>query len=101
MKIKKNDTVIILSGKDKGAKGKVIKAIPAKDMVVVEGVNKVKKHQKARQAGKKGQTIEVTLPLHVSNVALIDPKKDKATRIRIENKKGKNVRVTVKSGSEI
>lgn len=101
MKIKKGDTVIVLSGKDKGAKGKVAIAMPSKDMVVVEGVNKVKRHQRSRQAGKKGQTVEVTMPVHVSNVALIDPKKKVATRVRSEQKKGKNVRVAVKSGLEI
>ena len=68
MKIKKGDNVIILAGKDKGKKGKVLRALPKEDKVVVDGLNIVKKHQKPRRANEKGSTIEVSMPLHVSNV---------------------------------
>jgi len=72
MKIKKNDNVIVIAGKDKGKKGKVVQAFPKMDMVLVEGVNIKKKHQKSRSAAGagKGQVVEVAHPIHVSNVKL-------------------------------
>lgn len=82
MKIKKNDNVIILSGKDKGKTGKVLKAIPRELKVVVEGINIRKVHKKANRAEGKGQIIEKAYPIHASTVALIDPKTNKATRKR-------------------
>ena len=69
MHIKKGDTVTILTGDDKGKSGKVVKAIPALDKVVVEGLNTVKKHQRPTKQGQKGQTVEVAMPIHSSNVA--------------------------------
>ena len=80
MKIKKDDNIIVIAGKDKGKKGKVIKAIPSLDKVVVEGVNIVKKHVKSggRTDGKgnaiKGQMVEIPAPIHVSNVKLAEKK---------------------------
>ena len=71
MTIKKDDNVKILAGKDKGKTGKVLRSIPREDKVVVAGINKVKRHQKARKEGQKGQTVEMEMPLHVSNVALV------------------------------
>jgi len=68
MNIKKDDKVIILTGKDKGKTGSVIKAMPKDGKVVVSGVNLSKKHQKARKAGQKGQILEKAMPIHVSNV---------------------------------
>ncbi|MFZ2048797.1 MAG: 50S ribosomal protein L24 [Minisyncoccia bacterium] len=82
MKIKKNDNVIILSGKDKGKTAKVLKAIPRELKVVVEGINIRKIHKKANRADGKGQIIEKSYPIHASTVALIDPKTNKATRKR-------------------
>ena len=70
MKIKKNDNVIVIAGKDKGKTSKVLKAFPKKDMVLVEGVNVVKKHQKATRSNSKGQVVEKPSPIHVSNVKL-------------------------------
>lgn len=70
MKIKKGDNVIVKSGSYKGKTGKVVRAIPKEDMVVVEGVNMKKKHQKAKQRGGKGQIIEIQHPIHVSKVAI-------------------------------
>lgn len=76
MHIKKGDEVVILSGDDKGKKGKVAHVMPKKGTVVVEGLNMRKKHQRAQSEGKKGQTIEVAMPLRVSKLALADkPKK--------------------------
>lgn len=70
MKIKKNDNVIVLTGKDKGKKAKVLKALPKLNKVVVEGVNIAKKHVRPRVAGKKGEVVERPMPIDVSNVAL-------------------------------
>ena len=68
--IKKNDNVIILTGKDKGKTGKVIKSFPSDNKVVVEGLNLVKKHQRPRKEGQKGQVVDQAMPIHVSNVAI-------------------------------
>ncbi len=68
--IKKDDNVIILTGKDKGKTGKVIKSIPKEGKVVVSGINIIKKHQRPKQSGQKGQIVEKPMPIHVSNVAL-------------------------------
>ena len=70
MKIKKNDNVVIITGKDKGKKGKVVKAFPKMDMVLIEGVNLKKKHQKSTKGSGKGQIIEMSHPVHVSNVKI-------------------------------
>jgi large subunit ribosomal protein L24 len=68
MKLKKGDNVVILAGKDKGKKGKIVKAIPKANKVVVEGINMTKKHQRPRKTGEKGTMINVAMPIHVSNV---------------------------------
>ena len=99
MKIKKNDNVIIIAGKDKGKTAKVLRVFPNLDKVLVEGINKLKKSQRATKSGQKGQIIEKEYPIHVSNVAFIDPKIKKATRIGKKEVKGKMMRVTKKSGS--
>ena len=101
MKIKKGDNVIVLTGKDKGKKGKVLRTFALMDKVIVEGVNIVKKHQKMKQQGKKGEVIDKTMPMHVSNVALIDAKSGKATRVGSKLVDGKKVRVSKRSGQEI
>jgi len=98
MKIRKGDNIIVLAGKDRGKEGKVIKAIPTEGKVVVEGVHIVKKHQKSRQQGKSGEIIEKAMPIDVSNVAIIDPKTKKPTRIGYEIRDGKKVRIAKKSG---
>jgi large subunit ribosomal protein L24 len=101
MKIKKNDKVIVTAGKDKGKTGTVTHAIPKENKVIVEGVNIRKKHQKPRRGGQQGQILEKSLPIHVSNVMLVDPKSGKPTRVGIERKNGKRARVTKKSKSEL
>lgn len=70
MNIKKDNNVIVLVGKDKGKTGKVLKMLPKQDKLIVSGLNIVKKHQKPRQKGQKGQLVEVSMPIHISNVAL-------------------------------
>lgn len=101
MKVKKGDKVIVLTGKDKGKTGEVLKALPQKSRVIVQGVNVVKKHNKPTQFSA-GGIEETELSIHVSNVALVDPKSDKPTRVGYkELKGGKKVRVAKKSGETI
>lgn len=71
MKIHKGDMVRVLAGRDRGKSGKVLAAFPKRDRVLVEGVNKVKKHERPRKAGQKGQIVERAMPIHVSNVARV------------------------------
>jgi large subunit ribosomal protein L24 len=104
MKLKADDTVIVISGKDKGKTGKVLRVEPSKDRVYVEGVNIVKRHTRPNPARPNAQVgvIEREGPVHVSNVALLDPKDRKATRVgtrRTED--GRRMRVTKSSGTEI
>ena len=102
MKIRKGDKVIVIAGKDKGKTGTVAKALPTISKVVVDGINIAKKSIKSRGAGQPGQKIEKAMPIHVSNVSLIDPKTKKATRVRLEkDDKGNIKRVATKSGSVI
>lgn len=81
MKIKKGDQVLIISGKDKGRKGKVISSLEKEGKVIIEGINLKKKHVKPKKQGEKGQIIQIPLPLSVSNVKIICPKCKKASRI--------------------
>lgn len=72
MQVKKGDTVIVIAGKDKGKKGKVVRALPKKNKVVVEGLNMTKRHQKPRKSGEKGTMINMAMPINVSNVKKVD-----------------------------
>jgi large subunit ribosomal protein L24 len=99
MKIRKGDTVVVITGIDKGKQGKVLEVFPRESRVLIEGVNMKKKHQKPQRANQKGQIIETIRPLHVSNVALIDPNSGKPTRVGFRNEGGKKVRVLKKSGT--
>lgn len=101
MKLKKGDNVIIIAGKDKGKKGKILEALPAQNRVVVEGANIAKVSEKARTRGASGQIVERAMPLNASNVMILDPKNNVRTRVGIKQIGGKNVRVTKKSGSEL
>jgi large subunit ribosomal protein L24 len=100
-KIKKGDKVVILSGKDKGKHGEVVLSMPKDGKVVVSGVNIATRHRKATQTNPQGGLERREAPLHVSKVALEDPKTGKPTRVRFETKDGKKVRVAVKSGEVI
>lgn len=101
MKIRKGDQVIVLTGKDKGKKGEVLRAIPTESRVVVSGVNVVKKHTKPSQFAQ-GGIEDKELSIHVSNVALVDPKKGTASRIGYKaGKDGKKMRVAKKSGETL
>jgi large subunit ribosomal protein L24 len=101
MKIKKGDRVVILSGKDKGKTGEVTKSMPKDGKVVVSGVNIQTRHRKASQASPQGGLERKEAPLHVSKVAIEDPKDGRATRVRFETRDGKKVRVAARSGELI
>ena len=105
MKIHKGDTVIVVAGKDKGAKGKVIEAYPQRDKVLVEGVNRIKKHvaDSANERGaSSGGIVTQEAPIHVSNVMVVDSEGN-PTRIgyRRDEETGKNVRISRKTGKDI
>ena len=100
MNIKKGDKIIVISGKDKGKQGKVIRVFPEDMRVIVENVNLKKKHQRPKAAGKKGEKIEVARPMPVSNVALICKSCGKRTRISSKVISGKKIRMCKKCGSE-
>ncbi|MFD1611552.1 50S ribosomal protein L24 [Sphingomonas tabacisoli] len=100
-KIKKGDTVVVLSGKDKGKTGEVTRSLPKDGKVVVSGVNIATRHKKPSQTNPQGGLERTEAPMHVSKVALADPKSGKATRVRFEQRDGKKVRVAVKSGEVI
>jgi large subunit ribosomal protein L24 len=100
-KIKKGDKVIVLSGKDKGKTGEVVQSMPKEQKVVVAGVNVAVRHKKATQVNPQGGLERKEAPLHVSKVAIADPKTGKPTRVRFEERDGKKVRIAAKSGELI
>lgn len=100
MKIKKGDKVVVLTGRDKGKSGEVKKVILAESRVIVQGVNVQTKHRKPSQTNPGGLD-KVEASIHVSNVALIDPKSNKPTRIGFKTVGGKKVRVAKRSGEQI
>lgn len=101
-KIKKGDSVVVLSGKDKGKTGTVTQVMPKEGKVVVEGMNVATRHRKPSQANPQGGIERRETPMHISKVAVADPKDGKPTRVRFDVKKdGSKVRVAVKSGETI
>ncbi len=100
--ITKGDLVVVISGEEKGKRGKVLRAIPAKGRVVVEGINMAKRHRRARQQGEESQIVEFPAPIAASKVMLIDPKDDRPTRVRRRvDQDGTVERVSVRSGEPI
>ena len=103
-RIRSDDEVLVIGGKDRGKRGKVLRVEPKRDRVFVEGLNMIKRHQRPQQTAG-GQTaggvIEREGPIHVSNVMLIDPKDNKPTRVGIEVVDGKRVRVAKRSGQRL
>jgi large subunit ribosomal protein L24 len=97
-RIRKGDRVVCISGKDKGKSGLVMEVHPREGRVLVEGLNIVKRHTKPRPPDEPGGVIEKPAPIHLSNVALIDPRDDRPTRVRIEVRDGERVRVAARSG---
>ena len=101
MKVKKGDRVVVITGRDKGKVGTVLRAIPTEARVVVEGVNMVKRHQR-QTASAQGGIVEKEGTIHVSNVAHVDPKSNKPTRVGFKNlEDGRKVRVAKRSGEVI
>jgi large subunit ribosomal protein L24 len=101
LKVKKGDEVVVIAGKDKGKKGKILLVMPEDRRVVVSGINMVKRHSKPSRAGA-GGIVEKEAPLHVSNVALADPKTGKPSRVGFKTMAdGKKMRVAKKSGEVI
>ena len=100
-KIKKGDRVVVLSGKDKGRHGEVLKSLPKEGKVVVSGINVAARHRKPSQTNPQGGIERREAPMHVSKVALEDPKTGKPTRVRFEVRDGKKVRVAARSGELI
>ena len=101
MNIKKDDKVVVLSGKDKGKQGKILVSDPKAAKVIVEGVNVATKHQKPRKQGEEGGIIKVETPIDASKVQLVCPKCGKATRVGHKVEGDKKVRVCKKCGAEI
>jgi large subunit ribosomal protein L24 len=106
-RVKTGDEVIIVGGKDRGKKGKVLRVDPAKQKVYVEGLNMIKRHERPRQvagaqrAEQVGGVIEKEGPVHISNVMLVDPKDGKPTRVGVEIEDGKRFRIAKRSGTRL
>ena len=100
-KIKKGDSVVVLSGKDKGRTGTVSQVMPKDGKIVVEGINVITRHNKPTQMNPQGGIERKPAPMDISKVAVADPKDGSPTRVRFEEKDGKKVRVAVKSGETI
>lgn len=101
LKIKKGDTVVVLTGKNKGTTGEVLSVNPREAKVIVKGVNVVGRNQKPSQANPEGGVIRKEMPLHVSNVAIADPKDGKPTRIGFKVENDTKIRIARKSGETI
>lgn len=107
MKIKKNDQIVVLSGEDKGKRGKVLKVIPSENRVIVEGINFISRHMRPSQAMPQGGIVKKEAPIHVSNAMLIDPKTNEPTRIKYgflkgdEKRSRQKARFSKKSGEMI
>jgi large subunit ribosomal protein L24 len=101
MRIKKGDTILVISGKDKGKKGKVIESFPKTNRIIVEGVNLRKKHQRPKKQGEKGQIITLPGSISIASVKLICPKCNKATRIGYKVSEKNKVRICKKCKLDI
>ncbi len=102
LRIRRDDEVVVISGKDRGKTGRVLRVDTKKDRVYVEGLNIVKRHSRPRPGSNEpGGVLEKEGPIHVSNVSLVDPKDGRPTRVRTEERDGRRVRVGVRSGEVI
>jgi large subunit ribosomal protein L24 len=99
-KIRKGDKVVVLAGKDKGRTGEVLRMMPSEDKALVRGINIIRRHQRQSQS-QEGGIISKEAPIHVSNIAIADPKDGKPTRVGFDVKDGKKVRVAKRSGATI
>jgi len=101
MKIKKGDTVLVISGKNKGKKGKILRAFPKEKKILIDGINLMKKHQKPKKTGEKGQIIQKPAPIDVSNVKMICSKCNKAVRLGYKIVNDKKYRICKKCNKQI
>ncbi len=101
MKLRKGDEVEVIAGKDRGKRGKILRVFPADEKIVVDGVNMMKKHRKARGEGQKGERVELPFPIHVSNAMLVCPETGKPTRVGYAVEGDAKVRVSRRSGKAI
>ncbi len=101
MLIKTGDKVRVISGKDRGQEGTVKKVISAKNRIVVEGVNKIKKHQKPTNVNPQGGIVDIEAPINASNVMYLDPSTNEPTRLGVRREDGKRVRYAKKSGKDL
>ena len=102
MKLKKGDKVLVIAGKSKGQSGAIVRVLVRDNMVLLDGINLVKRHRRPSAQNRKGQIIDKPMPIHASNVMLMDPKTGKPTRIKItRSKDGARERVAVKSGESL
>lgn len=101
MKLKKGDNIIITTGKDKGKKGKIVNVLVKENKVIVEGLNMMKKHQRPRKSGEKGTMKDIEMPIHASNVMMLDPKTGTQTRLGKKKLGDKFIRIARKSSQEI
>ena len=101
IKIKKGDQVIVLAGGDKGQTGEVVRVIPSKNRAVVQSLNMIKKHTKPSATSPQGGIVEMEAPIHISNLALVDPDTGKATKVGYKMEDDKKVRFAKKSGKTV
>ncbi len=101
MKIHKGDQVLIIKGKDKGKKSKVLRGFPKKNQLLIEGANIRKVHKRPKKEGEKGQVVEVPFPLDISKLRLICSKCGKPTKVRYEGRGGKKYRMCKRCGAEV
>ncbi|OGG55666.1 50S ribosomal protein L24 [Candidatus Kaiserbacteria bacterium RIFCSPHIGHO2_02_FULL_55_20] len=102
MKLKKGDKVLVIAGKNKGQSGAIVRVLTASNKVLLDGINLVKRHRKPSAQNRKGQIVDKPMPIHASNVMLMDPKTGKPTRIKIvRDADGSRERVAVKSGETL
>ncbi len=102
MKLKKGDRVIVIAGKERGKISTIVRVLPRKNLVVLDGLNLAKRHRRPSARNRKGQIIDRAMPMHASNVMIVDPKTGKGTRIKLSrDKDGARVRVAVKSGQAL
>ena len=101
-RVRQGDSVVVISGRDKGTRGKVVQVLPQAERVIIEGINLRTKHVKPSQANPQGGRVRREFPIHLSNVMLADPKSGEPTRVRVNTlSDGRRVRVAVKSGEQI
>lgn len=102
MKVKKGDKVIVIAGKDRGKTSTVVRVLPRENRVILDGLNLSKRHRRPSAQNRKGQIIDRAMPMHASNVQILDPKSGKPTRVKIvRGKDGSRERVAVKSGEQL